>query len=78
MNKVIRLLKILAMAEHGEIDFKNFFKASKGKGTKAFSVTGFQIAICDSRFATHLQVFTNHFSQKTKEIAIQKAKQVQI
>ena len=41
-------------------------------------LSGFQIAICDSRFATRVQVFTNHFSRKTKEIAIQKIKQVQI
>ena len=40
--------------------------------------TGLQIAIRDSRFATRFQVFRNHFSQKTKEIAIQKTKQVQI
>ena len=42
------------------------------------TITGFQIAIRDSRFATRFHVFTNHFSQKTKEMAIQKTKQVQI
>ena len=37
-------------------------------------LAGFQIAIRDSRFATRFQLFTNHFSRKTKEIAIQKTK----
>ena len=41
-------------------------------------LAGFQIAIRDSRFATRFQLFTNHFSRKTKEIAIQKTKQVQM
>ena len=46
-----------------------------------FEVTkapGFRIAIRDLRFATRFQVFTNHFSRKTKEIMIRKTKQVQI
>ena len=46
--------------------------------TFSYLLAGFQIAIRDSRFATRFQVFTNHFSQKTKEIDIQKTKQVQI
>ena len=41
-------------------------------------LSGFPIAIRNLRFETRFQVFTHHFSRKTKEIEIQKTKQVQI